>query len=257
MKTPDFTYSSGLSKLWLLGLLISFNSLLAQDQISRSVISTGGGQESISNSNFSYTVGETVIVTGGASFFITQGFEQFYDGNGAYPINFDITTFKASCPGRKDGSARISNISGCAGPYQVIFSAGLVGIDSSLVRNLGEGQYSVQVLNANGCESPVKNFTITTASTDACLLRFYSGLTPNNDGINDSWIIENVDLFPDNEIAIYNRLGNKVWQGIDYDNDNTVWKGENLSGNPLPSDTYFYVFEANGDIEKGWIELTR
>ena len=90
-----------------------------------------------------------------------------------------------------------------------------------------------------------------------CLLKFYSGITPNADGRNDFWIIDNIELFPSNEVIFYNRLGNKVWEGTNYDNNSVVWGGENLSGSDLPSDTYFYIFESGNDVEKGWVELTR
>ena len=90
-----------------------------------------------------------------------------------------------------------------------------------------------------------------------CLLKFYSGITPNGDGLNETWIIDNIELFPSNEVIFYNRLGNKVWEGTNYDNSNVVWGGQNLSGNELPSDTYFYIFESGSNVEKGWVELTR
>jgi gliding motility-associated-like protein len=60
-----------------------------------------------------------------------------------------------------------------------------------------------------------------------------------------------------NEVFIYDRNGNKVFETNNYDNDNAVWEGNNLSGGPLPSDTYFYIFTAGDIKEKGWIELTR
>ena len=48
-----------------------------------------------------------------------------------------------------------------------------------------------------------------------------------------------------------------LFQEKNYDNVNVVWDGTNQSGGDLPSDTYFFVFESDGEFEKGWIELTR
>jgi gliding motility-associated-like protein len=69
------------------------------------------------------------------------------------------------------------------------------------------------------------------------------GLSLNGDGINDYWIIPNIDQYPDNEVVIYNRWGNVVYQAQPYRND---WSGESnqaglMGKNLLPEGTYFYI----------------
>ncbi len=88
-------------------------------------------------------------------------------------------------------------------------------------------------------------------------LVFYSGITPNGDGNNDTWIIDNIELYPDNSVSIFNRWGIEVWSGNRYDNSTVVWKGQNSTGQPLPDATYFYVAKVNGTTYKGWVQLTR
>ncbi|MGP8214097.1 MAG: gliding motility-associated C-terminal domain-containing protein [Bacteroidia bacterium] len=85
----------------------------------------------------------------------------------------------------------------------------------------------------------------------------YSGFTPNGDGHNDTWIIDNIELYPDNSVSIWNRWGSEVWSGNDYNNSSTVWTGLNSSGQPLPDGTYFYIVKVSGTLYKGWVELTR
>ena len=238
--------------LFIIGFLFG-STLFAQIQIERQVIGSTGSEGAGSNIRISSTVGEVAVTTNQNGIQLTEGFQQ--------PLNERLVTFtiiiqNASCREKKNGSARIDSLTGCLAPYTIVWSAGRTS-DSSVAANLGAGDYTVQVISADGCESGLIPFTIGLEQDVPCLLKFYSGITPNGDGINDTWVIDNIDVFPKNEVNIYNRLGNKVWQGIDYDNDNTLWKGQNLRGNDLPSDTYFYVFEANGDVEKGWIELTR
>lgn len=228
---------------------------IAQNQIERELKSSGGGSVEGNSMRLSYSIGEPVVSTEeGNNFIITQGFEQPFDFVGT--VSFTVRVQDASCLGKRNGRAFLEGLGGCQGPYQIAWSAGFNPADSFSTVGLPSGDYSVQVASSDGC-SELVNFTIGLIDENPCLLQFYSGVTPNNDGINDSWIIENVDVFPNNKVDIYNRLGNLVWQGVDYDNDNTLWKGQNLRGNDLPSDTYFYVFEANGEVEKGWIELTR
>ena len=49
-----------------------------------------------------------------------------------------------------------------------------------------------------------------------------NGISPNGDGINDALMIKGLELYPDNEIAIFNRWGNQVYSASPYTND---WDG--------------------------------
>lgn len=233
----------------LFSVLESFSQ---QDTAFLNVISAGGIQGETSTLKVSSTVGETVVSTfrdTRNTMILTQGFHQEIVKD---RISFLLSKTKELCIGRSNGTARIDSIEGCEGPYTILWSNGDVG---NFADNLTKGVYSVQVTSANGC-TKVFEFTIEIENDFACLLKFYSGITPNNDGLNDKWIIDNLELYSDNEVVIFNRVGSKVWEANNYDNITTVWGGENLNGEELPSGTYFYIFESK-IVEKGWIELTR
>lgn len=90
------------------------------------------------------------------------------------------------------------------------------------------------------------------------LFHVYSGITPNNDGFNDAWIIDGVDNRTNVTVTIYNRWGKIVWKRNNYDNTTVVWRGEDNHGDQLPDGTYFYVVTQDYfPAETGWIELTR
>jgi gliding motility-associated-like protein len=57
-------------------------------------------------------------------------------------------------------------------------------------------------------------------------------------------------------VSIYNRWGDLVWSGKNYDNVNVVWEGKNKNGQDLPDATYFYLVEIPDKTYKGWVELT-
>ena len=59
-----------------------------------------------------------------------------------------------------------------------------------------------------------------------------NGITPNGDGYNDTWILDNCTNC---KVNIYNRWGNKIYTSDNYDNS---WDGDNN-----PSGAYFYVIE--------------
>ena len=63
--------------------------------------------------------------------------------------------------------------------------------------------------------------------------------TPNSDGTNDRWIIENIDVYPRCNVKIYDRMGRVVADIDSYDNENG-WDGTYM-GHPLPSTDYWYV----------------
>jgi len=87
----------------------------------------------------------------------------------------------------------------------------------------------------------------------------YNGVTPNGDGKNDFFWIENIDAYSGNEMKIYNRWGVLVWESRGYNETNNVFRGyanvgsASGSGNLLPTGTYFYVlsFDANSQPING------
>ncbi|MDN3582608.1 gliding motility-associated C-terminal domain-containing protein [Mucilaginibacter flavus] len=61
--------------------------------------------------------------------------------------------------------------------------------------------------------------------------------SPNGDGQNDTWIIKNLENYPNNTVDIYNRYGEKVYSSIGY---SVPWNGR-YKGVDLPFGTYYYI----------------
>ena len=80
-------------------------------------------------------------------------------------------------------------------------------------------------------------------------------MTPNGDGFNDMWYIDNIEFYPECDVAIYNRYGNQLYSVTGYNND---WDGKH-NGKDLPDGTYYYVLKCPGtsDIFKGGITIFR
>lgn len=80
-------------------------------------------------------------------------------------------------------------------------------------------------------------------------------ITPNGDGVNDTWIVKNIHLYPNNELKIYDREGRIVFNMIGYDN---TWGGT-FNGNALPEDSYYYVlyFDSGKAKRSGFISIVR
>ncbi|RLJ67293.1 gliding motility-associated-like protein [Lacinutrix venerupis] len=87
----------------------------------------------------------------------------------------------------------------------------------------------------------------------------YNGISPNNDGVNETFIIEGIDLFK-NELKIFNRWGRVVYDAVDYKNTfNGVSNKKNIGsqGDRLPVGTYFYILQLTEDNKtySGWIYI--
>jgi gliding motility-associated-like protein len=90
---------------------------------------------------------------------------------------------------------------------------------------------------------------------DSCIV-VHNVITPNGDGLNDNWIIDCIENFPDNSVVIFNRWGDRVNNFTHYDNIAQVWKGTNYDGKLLPAGTYYYVLNIkNEKTRTGWVLL--
>ncbi len=95
-----------------------------------------------------------------------------------------------------------------------------------------------------------------TVTIKACLVDFVpSAFSPNNDGINDVWVIEGIHRFPENELNVYNRWGQLLFSSRNYQNN---WHGD-FKGAALPEATYYYTLEIEGEEElrKGTVSIIR
>lgn len=82
-------------------------------------------------------------------------------------------------------------------------------------------------------------------------LHIPNAFSPNNDGINDFWVIRGIEGYPNNKVRIYNRWNNRVFEMKGYRNG---WNGNNqmqiyFGDGRLPESTYFYVLDL-GDGSK-------
>ncbi len=97
-----------------------------------------------------------------------------------------------------------------------------------------------------------------------CELIFPSTITPNNDGVNDYWYVQNLDKcvnLEDFQLSIFDRLGQTVYETSDpTDIHDKLWNGEYLgSGERVAEGTYFYQFRSHSDKNlpnrTGYIEV--
>jgi gliding motility-associated-like protein len=115
--------------------------------------------------------------------------------------------------------------------------------------------YSVRVTNVYGSSTTL---SITVEVMEDFNIVATNLLTPNGDGQNDKWEIENLSSYPNNQLVIMDRSGRVIYRKIGYAND---WDGL-YNGAPLPSDTYYFLLTFDSDSGKivskrGYITITK
>ena len=140
-------------------------------------------------------------------------------------------------------------------------SQALSGVANGVLVDLGNGGFSYipdedfigiemfdYELCSNNCPDACDIATVSIAieeippfDPDSIMVE-YNAITPNGDGLNDVFIFDflesNPDQFPDNELVVFNRWGDIVYEAKPYNND---WGGTNLKGTDLPQGTYYYI----------------
>jgi len=121
-----------------------------------------------------------------------------------------------------------------------------------------EGGIANQLSSTTGTVTTVVNvkgygiFTLARIKDDLLLpgdIVIYNGVTPDGDGKNDHFVIDNIKDFPKNSVEIYNRWGVRVYDTVGYDTNGNVFKGSSsgratvTNEKVLPTGTYFYVIE--------------
>ena len=167
-------------------------------------------------------------------------------------LTVDLVEMTPSECGESNGSLVVSG-GGGQGGYD--FSWTLFQNNSTL-DGVDAGNYDVEMTDAGGCSVqgmfPVDCYPLTPIIVNQLI-------TPNDDGFNDVWIIENLFMYPDNKVQIFNRWGTEVFEAEPYENDWTgFWDRAIGSNKLLPAGTYYYLIDTRKKSQKpyrGFIEL--
>jgi gliding motility-associated-like protein len=99
-------------------------------------------------------------------------------------------------------------------------------------------EYTVFVLDPNtGC--------VNSSTVDIFIypdIKIPNGFTPNSDGINDTWVIDNIQQFTECIVEVYNRWGELLFQSAP--GYPKLWNGR-YHDKDLPVGTYYYIINLN------------
>lgn len=169
------------------------------------------------------------------------------------PLTIQMTGSVDSECGEANGQISVEVSGGNGGGSYSWPASGNTG---NVLINADAGSYTVNYSDALGC-SISGTYSIGCIPLIPVLPTQF--ISPNNDGKNDKWIINNLYKYPDNKVTILNRNGNVVFEAEPYNNDwdGTYQKDGSVIGQ-LPAATYFYIIDTkkkSQDPFKGFIEI--
>lgn len=249
---------------------VSCTLLVQAQNVTPQVINAGGMTHTLPNgATLTDNIGEVAVATIGAGPIVTQGFLQ--------PARFVIPQFTVdamptdvSCSGKDDGRIT-TNLTASANNYtlQYIWTPTTVCPSGTCatIDSLKAGLYTLQIVASYSIGSLQKNDTLVVGNarrrsfviTDVngpCKVKVFSGVSMNNDGLNDFFFIENIEEYPNNRLTVYNRWGVQLYDHKGYDNVNNVWPAKDED---LVSSTYFYILDIGDGSKpvKGWVEVIK
>ena len=113
------------------------------------------------------------------------------------------------------------------------------------------GIYFDTVQGTTGCDSIIRlELSVIDCSID---LQISNILTPNGDGQNDTWKVNDPLQIMGCDVKIYNRWGEVVFEASDYNNE---WAGTR-NNEELPDGVYFYSIKCSDQEYTGSINLLR
>jgi gliding motility-associated-like protein len=150
-------------------------------------------------------------------------------------LTINVAVKDISCAEQQDGELSAAVLNGVS-PYNYLWSN---GTPLSSVKNLAAGTYTITVTDKNNCVS-TKDATINGGGGDCLFIP--DAFSPNNDGVNDRWVLRNIRLYPNNSMQVFNQWGQQLYSATPYLDP---WDGKH-NGNLLPPATYYYIF-SRGD----------
>ena len=180
--------------------------------------------------------------------------------NTASAMNPFMSSVGVICKDDNSGSARVFVTKGTT-PFQFQWStdsAFAIQHDSfSVLEGLFPGEYHVKITDAMGC---VTRDTIEVKSNPAICITVYKVFSPNDDNTHEFWEIENINLYPEALVQVYDRAGRQVYNRRNYINaEEDAFAGKDQQGRILPSGTYYYIIDLENEdtVFKGVLTIVR
>lgn len=144
-------------------------------------------------------------------------------------------------------------------PQGLFFDQGTGTISGTPLIESVRNVYTVSVSNSAGIAAFEIEIAVKKSAEITNDLLIAEAVTSNGDGINDTWVIKNIEKYTNSVVKVFNRWGTEVFTAKNYQND---WDGhyKNKTQSLPESGSYYYRIDidGNGGYEKeGWMYITK
>ncbi len=152
--------------------------------------------------------------------------------------NVEYTVIIEEC-NQPVADVQILNVTGDNPPFTYNFytDAGDLG-QQELYSDITVSSYPLVIQDGGGC---VDTFWVDMTVLECPTPIPTEVITPNGDGNNDTWKIAFIDLYPNNEVYVFDRWGQRVYHKKGYDNTDG-WDAKYV-GTDMPVSTYYYIIK--------------
>jgi gliding motility-associated-like protein/uncharacterized repeat protein (TIGR02543 family) len=206
----------------------------------------------------------TITNTGLATIRATQAGNASYNEAAPVEVSFTVNkapqtiTFNQPKPvSRYAGVVTLTAISSSGLPVSFSANEPSVGVITSDNKLQVKGLGTIKIIasqpgNEFYLPATVIEREVVVHTAGSAQLLVNQALSPNGDGINDSFMVEGIKAYPENQVKIVSRSGALVYEQKGYDNDKVVFVGRSNGGDKLPDGTYYYsiVYKQNGQ----WVQ---
>jgi gliding motility-associated-like protein len=152
-----------------------------------------------------------------------------------------VVTLSSGCNG--SSYEIVASTTSSLATYEWYNGSTLIGSAATVVVSV-VGTYQVDV-TVDGCT------TTEFITIDNVTCSIPKGISPNGDGLNDTWDISGLNA---RKVQIFNRYGVEVYSRPNYTSE---FEGKTNNGNELPTGTYYYVITLDTEAKTGWLYINR
>ncbi|WP_411029371.1 T9SS type B sorting domain-containing protein [Spongiimicrobium sp. 3-5] len=155
-----------------------------------------------------------------------------------FTVDFDITAFEPLTLSLEQNNINEITAIATGGleEYTFIFDDEDNGPNNTYIIRRTD-TYTVRVIDQNGCEATAEIFM---EFIDIEIPNFF---TPDGDGLNDLWVPQNLEAFPEILTIIFDRYGREVYR---MGQNDPGWEGL-YHNTELPTGDYWYIIKLNGE----------